>query len=159
MKTIKGDLIIDHIYIGEHVEEIAFHLCNWLLENIKNGITPKIFKRRWDYFYWETDNLSTKTIPGITKVKEYELYWKDELDLDHPDYFSIFYKNAYNKGTTEFIVFNNNSYISLVAIKGKPFPKDIGVFVLGKENVSTWTKMDTLEFLKSYFLEEKEPPK
>lgn len=141
--------IIAKIYIGEHIEEIAAHLCKWLFSCIKEKYKPSEFKIEWNYFWWESDDYTTKKIPGITKINDNVLYWKDHLEMDDPDYFPTFYELAYKENVTEFIIFNNNSYIDIVAIRGKPSPKDIGTFVLA-EYALPWEEEDTLEYLPRY---------
>lgn len=147
---MKDSKIIAKTYLGEHVKEIAEDICKWLMENINQKISPSIFKRRWSYFWWESEYPRTKTIPGITLVNNKELYWRDELNPDDPDHLPKFYKMAYKEQATKFILFNNNCYIDIVAIKGKPLPEAIAIFVLGAENALPFTEQDSIEYLPNY---------
>jgi len=126
MGKSKGDIemknkCIVHMYIGEHVEQIGLHMCNWLNSVIMSNISPKRFNSWWMALY-EFDKC--KYIPEVTLDYGEEEFWSDHLCFDEKSP-EDFYKKAYEDKATEFTLLNCNGYIYIIAIKGKPSKKEI----------------------------------
>lgn len=141
-------MVICHAYVGEHVEEVAKGLCRWLTKCLKKKMPVKEFENIWEEFI--ENGGESKKVPGITVVNKKKEYWIDNLDEDDLVFDGI-YKKAVEGGADRFITFNNNAYIDIVAIRGKPTPREIALLVLGsEENVGEWADENTADALGKY---------
>lgn len=140
--------VICHAYVGEHVVEVAKGLCRWLTKCLKNKMSVKEFEKIWTEF---VEDGESKKVPGVTVVSGEKEYWIDNLEFEDDLVFDGIYKKAVEDDADRFITFNNNAYIDIVAIRGKPTPREIALFVLGsEENVGDWTEDDTRDALGKY---------
>lgn len=113
--------IISHMYIGEHLQTIGIHMCYWLNSILLSNIPSKRFSLWW--YIWERDS-KCKYIPEVTIVHNEEEFWCDHLSYDHINP-QEFYKKSLDNGVTEFIPIDNNGYIDIISIKGKPSKREI----------------------------------
>ena len=137
---------IGSIYVGEHIKQEANYVADWIVGHLRNNTSPDEFKKFWE-IYEETEELPT---PALLRKRKL-ITTLSELTFEGLPSLDEFYKIAVNQKATEFITFNNNAYIDIVAIRGYPLGKDIATQVLGEKNTRTWTDKDTIEYIgKSY---------
>ncbi|MBI2669568.1 MAG: WGR domain-containing protein [Candidatus Yanofskybacteria bacterium] len=126
-----NSLVICHSYVGEHTEEVAKGLCRWLTKCLKKKMPVIEFEKIWMEFR-ENDE-GAKAVPGFTIVYGEKEYWSDNLDFSEDLVLDSIYKKAVEKGADRFITFNSNGFTDIVAIRGKPTPREIATLVLGSE--------------------------
>ncbi len=131
METIIN-IALFSLYVGEHVaclednEEVAEHFCNWLNKCLDSKMKLQYFNKIIEEIE-ENDNI------GVTSKEE---YWID--CLENYDEIIPFYTRAIKEKADRFMIYNNNSYIDLVAIKGNPNARAIEICVLGKDKKGNW---------------------
>lgn len=130
--------VIHSIYVGEHRDEEAGEACKYLSRHLKRGMLPDRFSEIWE-----------ELVEDLESKEE----WEETLEFEAED-LSDLYREAFKGGADGFVVFDNNAYIDIVAIRGKPLGREIALHVLGsEENVGDWTDQDTIDFLGSEYLD------
>lgn len=138
---------ICNTFVGEHTLDVAKGLCRWLTKCLKKKVSPEEFGQNWEEFM---EKEKSKKVPGITTIMGQKAYWLEELEFAEDDLGDI-YKKAVEGGADRFITFYNNAFVDIVAIKGKPTPREIALLVLvSEENVGDWTEEDTRHSLEEY---------
>ncbi len=105
--------VLARIEIGEHVEDVAVGLCDWLNKCLEEKLTPEKFEKLWGDF-WDEDK-EPEEVPGTTKVKGEDEYWLDHFDFGTDD-LSLFYNAAYMQEAKKIMIVEEDSYVDLIAV-------------------------------------------
>ncbi|MBI2670340.1 MAG: WGR domain-containing protein [Candidatus Yanofskybacteria bacterium] len=133
-------MAISSLYIGEHVpEEVLKDICGWATACIQRGMTPKQFKDVWNRLLEEEDEELEETLG-----RNHNHYWLDVTEWGEGDLYEL-YANAVQNGGDRFTWFDNNSFIDIVATRGKPTNREIANLVLSQENSKSLTEDDINE--------------
>ncbi len=119
---------ISSLYIGEHVPlSVAEDICGWTTACIQNGMTPQKFMSVWDKLLNEDGGLMDSL--GRTGAES----WQDVTSWEEGELDDLYTKAVANGGD-RFILFNNNSYFYIVALRGNPGARAIEICSLEEEN-------------------------
>ncbi len=120
--------------ISEHVdEEVAERFCHWLTACVQSGMTPSRFKAMWE------------SVEEDEELDEAFDDWLEELDGYPHGILELigFYETSVKAGTDRFIPFDDNSFLSIVALRGNPGAKAIEDCVVSAEGMVVITAGNT----------------
>ncbi len=127
------------MYVGEHVEEEAKDLCEWLTKCLKDKMPPSQFSQIWNRFLEDGES---EDLPEDIDTLDFT-----EAELDE------IYGQAVQAGADRFLIFYNNAYVDIVALRGHPTGREVALQVLKEEeNVDPLTDEDTREALGKEYL-------
>lgn len=106
--------VISAVEIGEHLFDITKKVVQQMNGCLERGVSPNAFRQAMEMLDSEESAEDLKEI-GCTGGED----WLDELGGRIYD-FSEFYENGVAGNATRFIIFDNHSFISVVAVQGDP---------------------------------------
>ncbi len=123
--------------VAEHINpEVADDLSGYLTACIRHGMSPTQFKRTWDQFEAGDEQLwdAFHTRPSPDEAIE----WLDELS-NHPSAsyeLPTLYEKATTDGADRFVWFDDNGFVSFVALHGDPGANAIENTVVASTDVA-----------------------
>lgn len=124
--------VIAACYVGEHTFDAAFDLAAWLTACLHHGVTPQQFRRTWGRFtegddgleFWYNADAVSATAMGGKRSQlafdaEADECWEDMLEEDVFDIDQL-YARAVECRATRFVVYDNEAYCSVIAVRGDP---------------------------------------
>ncbi len=130
LKTAHEPLAISSCPIGERVpEQVIYDICDWMTACIRYGMTPKQFAGVLDRLIAGTDHEFSDAL-GRTGTD----LWIEPADISH---LAALYAKAVEYHGQKFIWFDNDSCVSVVALRGDPGARSIEICVLDRKD---WTE-------------------
>ena len=118
------------VQVGEHTTEVAESVATWLTECLQKKMAPSHFKKIWERHFEGEDGEDSITavgeVPG--KTPDGEHYWEDELENSYE--ITALYRKAVRNEADKFITFDDNAFVSIVALRGDPGAAEIEKCVL-----------------------------
>lgn len=130
--TRNSSTAIAAVQVGEHTIEVAESVATWLTECLQKKMLPSHFKKIWERHFEGEDReegdgfTPVGEVPG--KTPDGEHYWEDELE--NSDDIIALYRKAVRNEADKFITFNDNAFVSIVALRGDPGAAEIEKCVL-----------------------------
>lgn len=125
------------VQVGEHTTEVAESVATWLTECLQKKMTPSHFKKIWERHFegedgeGEDDTTPVGEVPG--KTPDGEHCWEDELENSYE--ITALYHKAVRNEADKFITFDDNAFVSIVALRGDPGAAEIEKCVVGADDV------------------------
>lgn len=126
------------IQVGEHVDEVARHLAEYLIECLRKKMAPAHFKNNWERQFGDEGGDEEKDTATVVDRTPYVTpdgvhYWEDEIE--DIGIFPSFYQRAVRNEADKFIIFDDNAYVSIVALRGDPGAAEVEACVLQQKNI------------------------
>lgn len=110
------------VQVGEHTKEVAESVATWLTECLQKKMAPSHFKKIWERHFEGEDREEEDGITPVgevpSKTPDGEHYWEDELENSY-EIIALYHKAVRNEAD-KFITFDDNAFVSIVALRGDP---------------------------------------
>ena len=113
---------ISSAMMAHHTDpEVADDVCYWLTACLQYGMSPAQFKRTWNRFMNQEDELI---------IEAFGEWWLECIEED----LESFYREALKAGADRIVWHDQNSYTELISCKGDPGARAIEICALTEKN-------------------------